>query len=94
MRESKIFVVWPEYFDSNRTKSEGRKVPKRLAVDSPKAAAIVEAAEKLGLNPTVEKEVAYPKSWWIKSGKVSVEKRWSKTETLRQIAKKMKLVSG
>jgi len=94
LRESKIFVVWPEYFDSNRTKSEGRKVPKWLAVDSPKAAAIVEAAEKLGLNPTVEKEVAYPKSWWIKSGKVSVEKRWSKTETLRQIAKKMKLVSG
>jgi len=94
LRESKILVVWPEYFDSKRTRSEGRRVPKRLAVDSPKAAAIVEAAEKLGLNSTVENEVAYPRSWWTKSGKVSVEKRWSKAETLRQIAKKMKLLSG
>lgn len=94
MREAKSFVVWPEYFDSKRTRSEGRRVPKRMAIDFPKAVAIAEAAKKLGLNSTVEYEGAYPRSWWTKSGKVRVEKRWSKAETLRRIAKKMKLLSN
>lgn len=93
MREAKSFLVWPEYFDSKRTRSEGRRVPKRMAVDFPKAVDIAEAAKKLGLNSTVEYEGVYPRSW-RKSGKVRVEKRWSKAETLRQIAKKMKSLSN
>ena len=94
LREAKSFLVWPEYFDSKRTRSEGRRVPKRMAVDLPKAVAIAEAAKKLGLDSNVEYEGVYPRSWRTKSGKVRVEKRWSKAETLRQIAKKMKSSSN
>jgi len=93
LRGTRSFVIWPEYFDSKRTRSEGRRVPKRVAIDFPKAIAIAEAAKKLGLNSTVEDQGAYPRSWWVKSGKVRVEKRWSKAETLRQIAKIMRLLS-
>ncbi|NOR47639.1 MAG: hypothetical protein GQ533_06290 [Methanosarcinaceae archaeon] len=30
---------------------------------------------RLGLNPTLEKDKAYPKSWWKVSGRVLVDKK-------------------
>ena len=28
-------TLWPEYFDINRTRSEGRRLPKELCVSNP-----------------------------------------------------------
>ena len=52
---------------------------------------ISKAADKLGLNPEVEKNKSYSKSWWEISGRVSVDKNISKREIMIKISK---MISG
>lgn len=83
-------VIWPAYLDATKPKSRGRKISRAKAVKSPRLSEIVEAARKLGLNPVVEEEKAFPSSWWEFSGRVLVDKKGSKTELLRRIAELIK----
>jgi len=82
-------VVWPVYFDASKTRSEGRRLPKRFAVDSPRVEEILEVSRLLGLNPELNAEARYPKGWWTRSGYVILDKLGSKSETLEMLAKKM-----
>ncbi len=82
-------IVWPVYLDSNKTRKEGRRLPKNFAVPNPKISEIKNACIKLGLEPVVEEEKSYPKSWWEKSGRVVIDKNMSKNQTLKEIAKKI-----
>ncbi|HHT18189.1 MAG: signal recognition particle protein Srp19 [Euryarchaeota archaeon] len=86
MKDEKRTIIWPSYIDSNKTKSEGRKISKKQAVNTPKIREITQAAKKLGLNPSVEKYKSYPPSWWEGSGRVIVDKKMSKTEVLIKIS--------
>ena len=36
MKDEKRTIIWPSYIDSNKTKSEGRKISKKQAVNTPK----------------------------------------------------------
>ena len=81
----KRVVVWPAYLDASLSRGEGRKLPRREAVRRPRIEEIVEAAERLGLNPVVE-EAEYPRRWWEQRRRVVVDKMGSKLETLRAIA--------
>jgi signal recognition particle subunit SRP19 len=83
-------IIWPVYIDSKKTKHEGRKIPIQDAVSSPKLREISRAAEKLGLNPEVEKNKSYSRSWWELSGRVAVDKNQSKREILIKISKMIK----
>ncbi|MDF2956592.1 MAG: Signal recognition particle subunit SEC65 [Candidatus Alkanophagales archaeon MCA70_species_1] len=83
-------VIWPAYLDATKPKSRGRKISRAKAVKSPRLSEIVEAARKLGLNPVVEEEKAFPSSWWEFSGRVLVDKKGSKTELLQRIAELIK----
>jgi signal recognition particle subunit SRP19 len=84
-------IIWPVYIDSKKTKNEGRKIPLVDAVESPKLREISKAADKLGLNPEVEKNKSYSKSWWEISGRVSVDKNMPKREIMIKISK---MISG
>ena len=75
------------YIDANKTINEGRRIPKKDAVNTPKLREISRAAGKLGLNPLVEKDKSYPKSWWENSGRVIVDKKMSKKEIILRISK-------
>lgn len=83
-------IIWPAYIDSKRTQKEGRKIPKENAVSSPKIREISRAARKLGLNPEVESDKAYSKSWWENSGRVVVDKNMSKRDILLKISNTIK----
>jgi signal recognition particle subunit SRP19 len=83
-------IIWPVYIDSKKTKHEGRKIPIQDAVSSPKLREISRAAEKLGLNPEVEKNKSYSRSWWELSGRVAVDKNQPKREILIKISKMIK----
>jgi signal recognition particle subunit SRP19 len=89
MRKQDKAIIWPAYFDSARTRKEGRRVPKSLAVQSPKVQEIEEAAEKLGLKHEVAAEADYPKTPWVETGMIMVEKKVSKEQTIRNIAKEL-----
>ena len=65
-------------------------VSRRNAVKSPKVEEIGTVARTLNLEPEVEKEKAYPKTHWDKSGRVLVTKRGRKGEIVREIASGIK----
>ena len=79
-------IIWPVYIDSKKTKHEGRKISLEHAISTPKLREISRAAKKLGLNPEVEKNKSYTRSWWENSGRVKVDKTMPKREILMKIS--------
>jgi signal recognition particle subunit SEC65 len=58
-------------------------------VQSPKIQEIKEAVEKLGLKHEIAMETGYPKTPWFKTGMIMVEKKGSKEQTIKKIAKQL-----
>jgi signal recognition particle subunit SRP19 len=83
-------IIWLAYIDAEKSRAEGRKIPAKKALASPSLKEIEAAAKKLGLNPKTEKEKAYPKAWWEKTGLIKVDKKKSKILILAEIAKEIK----
>jgi len=83
-------VIWPVYLDASRSRSEGRIIARGAAVRTPELGEIEQAALELGLNPLVEADKAYPKSWWEVSGRVLVDKKGPKSRTARMLAERIK----
>ncbi len=89
MRKQDKVVLWPAYFDSTRTRGEGRKVPKEMAVPSPKIMELKEAVQKLGLEHEISPEACYSKAPWIKMGMLLVAKKEPKNQLMKKIAKQL-----
>ena len=83
------YVVYPIYFDKLVSRLSGRKVSSKYAVDKPSLEDISKAAKSLGLNPVLEKEVAYPSRNWKKEGRILIDKKDSKAKLLVQIANRL-----
>jgi len=94
VRKRDKIVVWPVYFDSTKTRSEGRSVPKQLAVSSPKPEELGKAVERLGLQAEIVLDRAYPSDPLRETGFVTVPKRGPKTQLLRKIAEELVDVRG
>ncbi len=89
MRKLDKVIIWPIYFDVNKSREEGRRVPKNCAVQSPKILEIKEAADKLGLQNEVNLEAHFPKMPWAKSGMLLVEKNEAKEKIIQKLAKQL-----
>lgn len=84
--EETAIVLWPEYFDSNRTRAQGRKLPKALCVEKPSLDMIAKGAILLDLEYTISEEKAYPGNWAARNGCVKVEKgKMKKTAILSAV---------
>ena len=55
--------LYPIYFDLHRSRAEGRRVGKKLAVANPLARELVEAVQDLGLKVVFEPGKMHPKDW-------------------------------
>ena len=86
MKEEGKLVIWPAAIDKNKTRAQGRAISRKSAVADPALDEIEKASKELGLDPVVEKDAAYPRSWWEKSGRVTVLNNAPKTTVLRQIS--------
>ncbi|MEM2915000.1 MAG: signal recognition particle subunit SRP19/SEC65 family protein, partial [Candidatus Bathyarchaeia archaeon] len=80
MRKTDEVVLWPVYFDSTKTKSEGRKVPKRLGCPSPTLDMIERALQNLHLSYKLVPEASYPSFPWKRTGLVQVKKKKPKSQ--------------
>ena len=89
MRKQDKIIIWPAYFDSTKTRGDGRRVPKSLAVPSPKILEIKEAVEKLGLSHEVVLDAVYPKIPWLRTGMLLVKKKEAKEKVIRKIGKQL-----
>jgi signal recognition particle subunit SRP19 len=66
-------VIWPAYLDAERSRREGRRVPKNLAVTEPDVEEIAEAVGQVGYDAVIERDVAYPREPWREAGRVTVK---------------------
>lgn len=89
MRKQDKMVIWPVYFDSTKTRNEGRRIPKSLAVASPKILEIKQAVEKLGLDHELVLDADYPKTPRLKTGMLLVAKKEPKNQIIKKIAKQL-----
>ncbi len=89
MRKQDKAIIWPAYFDQAKTRKNGRRVPKNLAVQSPKVDEVEEAARRLGLKTELKADVGYPKTPWSKTGMVMVQKNAPKEQIIQKLAKQL-----
>ena len=86
--DDNAIVLWPEYFDRTRTRSQGRRLPVQLCVDKPDLDIIAKGAMILDLEFKIFEDKSYPADWAAHAGCVRVEKgKISKSELLREIGK-------
>lgn len=88
-RQDKKHVIYPLYFDRNLSRSNGRKVGTKNAVEKPLLEAVAKAAKSLGLNPILEKEAMHSSTPWKKEGRLLIEKKGPKTKLLLQLSHRL-----
>ncbi|HEX9261574.1 MAG TPA: signal recognition particle subunit SRP19/SEC65 family protein [Candidatus Bathyarchaeia archaeon] len=89
MRKQDKAIIWPAYFDCAKTRNRGRRVPKSLAIPSPKIEELQTVARRLGLENEIVEQVSYPKVPWQKTGSILIEKKTSKEQIIRNLAKQL-----
>jgi signal recognition particle subunit SRP19 len=89
MRKLDKAIIWPVYFDVSKTRKNGRRVPKSLAVQSLKIDEIKMAVDQLGLKNEVRAEAHFSRLPWVKTGMLLVEKKEAKQKVMLKIAKQL-----
>ena len=89
MRKQDKAIIWPAYFDQTKTRKNGRRVTRNLAVPNPKIEELQEAARRLGLKHEIAADSGYPKVPWQKTGMLMVEKKGPKEQIIKNIAKQL-----
>lgn len=83
-------MVWTASIDRNKSRRQGRRTSKFVAVDSPRLGELEAAARTLSLNFTSKQATSRPRSWREKTGYIMVEKRsLSRIEILKMMAKQV-----
>jgi len=92
MRSRKPFLIfWLQYFDAKKSRSQGRRLPKKLAIEKISTIDITKAAQKLGYNVDTEQKLRYPRSWWENTGRVLINtKGKKKSKVILEIAKEIR----
>ncbi len=90
-RDRKTWIIYPEYFDKNLSRSDCRKVPIELAVSSPDVDTIGKILDSWEIPNRVEKHEHHPAEWYRENGRIIIPKqKGSKQELLKKIAEKLK----
>jgi signal recognition particle subunit SRP19 len=89
MRKQNKIVLWPAYFDSTKTRKQGRKTPKNVAVPAPRQDELQKAAQKIGLQTEMIADAHHPKNPWQKTGLIIVPKNTSKTQIIHKVSKEL-----
>ena len=85
----KEIIIWPAYIDKEKSRKEGRRVPKNLGVKNPRLNGIYKTLKNMGYSPEMVKNKCYPRRHWEISGyiKVKVDENTSKLELLKEICR-------
>jgi len=67
-----MLIFWPAYFDQNYSRSQGRKLPSKLAAPDVTLGLLKNAAESAGIEYELEPEKRYPKNWTDSQGYIIV----------------------
>ncbi|MHA1820622.1 MAG: signal recognition particle subunit SRP19/SEC65 family protein [Promethearchaeota archaeon] len=78
MRRRGKSIIWPQYMDSNRTWSKGRRLPKSECIPLPSLKELAEAAIQLGYDIDIEPNARYPRTWWDPPGYLLINTKGQK----------------
>ncbi len=87
--ERRFIVLWLVYFDKNKSRSEGRRVPKSLAVEKLALKDLENAVKSLNYEYVIEEDKKHPASWFDYQGRILVYTEERKKEVLRKVAEKL-----
>ncbi|NVM02983.1 MAG: signal recognition particle protein Srp19 [Candidatus Helarchaeota archaeon] len=90
MKKRNKLYFYPAYFDTEKTRGEGRRVSKKLAVKSPSLEMMAKSASALGCKFEIEIGKAYPRSWWSPGRLAILNPSEKKGKILIKLTKKMK----
>jgi signal recognition particle subunit SEC65 len=93
LKEYERFVVWLDYLDSERKRSEGRRVPLNSCVRAPNLEELAQACKKLNIDAQPQKAF-YPKASRRQSGYVSIRKNAPKQQVIMAIARELSRIRG
>ncbi len=85
----KPLVIYPEYFDFNLKRSEGRKVPVNISVKRPSIDELYSITKDIGTE-VKKSSKSHPSNWHSESGSINVFYEGKKTELLHKIGKELK----
>lgn len=90
LRRKRFYVIYPEYFDRDLSRSEGRRVPLKKAGEEPSLKKLIYACKKLDIDFEAEEDKAYPGRWWEKKGRLLIpinkKDKKPKSELIKDIA--------
>ena len=78
MRRRGKTIIWPQYFDSKRTRKFGRRLPKEHGLPLPSIDEMYEAAKDLGYEPEIDEVARFPRTWWDPPGLLLVQSHGQK----------------
>jgi signal recognition particle subunit SRP19 len=85
MRNKNRIILWPAYFDLTKTRKEGRRVSKKIAIPNPKISELEESLKKNNLKFEIF-NVSYPKKHYLKTNLISIKKIDKKNDIIKKIA--------
>ena len=85
----KPLVIYPEYFDFNLKRSEGRKVPVNISVKRPSIDELYSITKDIGTE-VKKSSKSHPSNRHSESGSINVFYEGKKTELLHKIGKELK----
>jgi signal recognition particle subunit SRP19 len=93
LKEYERFVVWLDYVDSERKRSEGRRIPLNSCVRAPTLDEMMQACKRLKLDAQPQKAF-HPRASRRQSGYVSIKKQGQKQQVIMTIAREMSRIRG
>ncbi|MHA1727650.1 MAG: signal recognition particle subunit SRP19/SEC65 family protein [Promethearchaeota archaeon] len=84
MRSRGKRIIWPQYFDSERTRKFGRKIPMEKAIPLPAVNELAEAATALDYEVEVYPYAKYPKTWWDPPGYLLIHLKGQKKKNVME----------
>lgn len=94
-KRTPYLIFWPQYFDKNRTISQGRRLPKNLAIEKITLEDIEKAVNALGYEYRIENTPKYPKTWWDNPGRILIDSKGKKKrKMLFEIAKQIRKIKN
>ena len=91
MSEDRAIVIYPEYFDFNLNRSQGRKVSVNISVKKPNVEEIFGIVKNLGSNVTKSPK-SHPSNWHSELGSISLFYEGTKVSLLHKIGKELKII--
>lgn len=79
-RQRKTWIIYPEYFDRSNSRSNGRRVPKNLAVKNPKIEDIAQVLDEMDVPNRIEKHAQHPAHWYEENGRLIIPKQQEKKD--------------